>query len=78
MVGQNGGGHDYWSNQFLAGLPAPQGNLGGDEMGGFTGEGAIDMTHFAGNQYFTVVPEPASIVLSALMLAGSFACWRRR
>ena len=78
IVGQNGGGHDFWSNQFLAGLPAPQGNLGGDEMGAFTGEGAVDMTHFAGNQYFTVVPEPASIVLSALMLAGSVACWRRR
>lgn len=42
MVGQNAGGHDYWSNQFLADLPAPQDNLGGDELGDFTGEGAID------------------------------------
>ncbi|RIK82208.1 MAG: hypothetical protein DCC67_07490 [Planctomycetota bacterium] len=70
MVGQNGGGHDYWSNQFLGGLPAPQGNLGGDELGGFTGEGAIDMTHFGGNQYFAVVPEPACLALAGLAVAG--------
>ncbi len=63
MVGQNGDGHHFWSNQFLGGLPAPQGNLGGDEAGNFTMEGAIDMTHFAGNQYFTLVPEPASAAL---------------
>ena len=76
MVGQNGGGHDYWSNQFLGGLPAPQGNLGGDEMGNFTGEGAIDMTHFAGDQFFTVVavPEPSTIMLMAV---GSIAVFAR-
>ena len=66
MVGQNGGGHDYWSNQFLGGLPAPQGNLGGDEAGNFTGEAAIDMTHFAGNQFFTLVPEPSALALAGL------------
>jgi hypothetical protein len=78
MVGQNGGGHDFWSNQFLAGLPAPQGNLGGDEMGGFTGEGAIDMTHFAGNQFFTVVPEPLTGALMPLAAFGLAAAARRR
>ena len=58
MLGQNNQGHNYWANQFLGGLQPPQGNLGGDENGGFTGEGAIDMTHFTGNQFFTVpVPE---------------------
>ena len=71
MVGQNNQDHNYWSNQFLGGLPAPQGNLGGDEMGGFTGEGAIDMTHFGGNQYFLAcVPEPGSIALAGSGAGG--------
>ncbi len=56
MVGQNNSGHNYWSNQFLGGLPAPQNNLGGDEQGGFTGEGAINMNNFAGNQFFAITP----------------------
>jgi hypothetical protein len=79
MVGQNGGGHDFWSNQFLGGLPAPQGNLGGDGAGNFTGEGAIDFTLFAGNQYFTVpIPEPTSAWLAAMALAGLARCARRK
>ena len=78
MVGQNNQGHNYWSNQFLAGLPAPQGNLGGDEAGGFTGEGAIDMTHFGGDQFFTVVPEPSTMALVGLAFAGLASATRRR
>ncbi len=79
MVGQNNQGHNYWSNQFLGGLAAPQGNLGGDETGGFTGEGAIDMTHFAGDQFFTVVvPEPSSLALFAVGSLVVMAGMRRR
>jgi hypothetical protein len=78
MAGVNGSNHDYWSNQFLGGLPAPQGNLGGDEAGSFTGEGAIDLTHFAGDQFFAVVPEPAAIVLTGFALAGLATRVRRR
>jgi len=78
MAGQNNQGHNYWSNQFLGGLPAPQGNLGGDEIGGFTGEGAVDMTHFSGNQFFTVVPEPATLALVALAGLGMAAIRRRK
>jgi hypothetical protein len=78
MVGQNNQGHNYWSNQFLGGLPAPQGNLGGDEAGGFTGEGAIDMTHFGGNQFFTVVPEPSTVSLMSLAFTALVGAARRR
>jgi len=79
MVGQNGGGHDFWSNQFLGGVPAGTGNLGGDGAGNFTGEGAIDFTLFAGNQYFTVpVPEPASAALFGLAAVGLAALGRKR
>ena len=79
MAGQNNQGHNYWSNQFLGGLAAPQGNLGGDEAGGFTGEGAVDMTHFAGNQFFTLqVPEPASVGLVGLAGLALAAVGRKR
>jgi hypothetical protein len=79
LVGINGSSHNFWSNQFLGGLPAPQGNLGGDEAGGFTGEGAIDLTHFAGDQYFTVVvPEPSAAVFAGVALAGWLGARRRR
>jgi hypothetical protein len=72
MVGQNGDGHNYWSNQFLGGLPAPQGNLGGDGAGTFTGEGAIDFNLYAGNQYFTInaIPEPSTLALAGLAGLG--------
>ncbi|MFO0840733.1 MAG: PEP-CTERM sorting domain-containing protein [Phycisphaerae bacterium] len=74
MVFQNGNGHNYASNQFLGGLAAPQGNLGGDGTGGFTGGLGIDMDNFAGNQYFSV-PEPSTLSLLAL---GALAMIRRR
>ena len=64
MVAQNGDGHHFFSNQILGGLPAPQGSLGGDGAGGFTGTAPIDFTSFAGDQFFTIaVPEPTSLVL---------------
>lgn len=80
MVGQNNGDHNYWSNQFLGGLAAPQGNLGGDGAGGFTGEGAIDFTTLAGNQFFTIrgIPEPASLGLAALAGVSLLAVRRRK
>ena len=65
----NGSNHDFLSNQFLAGLPAGTGNLGGDGAGGFTGSlSQIDLNQFAGDQYFTVIPEPASLTLLGLLL----------
>lgn len=54
MVGVNGASHDYWSNQFLAGLTAPQGNLGGDGAGNFTGTVAgVNFANLAGDQTST-------------------------
>lgn len=80
MVGQNGSGHDYFSNQFLGGLVAPQGNLGGDGNGNFTGVAPIDFTSFAGNQFFTVrgIPEPASLGLASLASVAALMIRRRK
>jgi hypothetical protein len=76
MAFVNGSSHDYASNQFLAPLPAGTGNLGGDNTGGYNGSvGAIDMTRFAGNQFFTV-PTPAAA--GVFGLAGLAAFRRRR
>jgi len=77
MVGQNNQDHNYWSNQFLAGLAVPQGNLGGDGAGGFTGEGAIDFTTLRGYQFFTV-PEPSALALLASGVTLACAWGRRR
>lgn len=72
----NGANHDFLSNQYLGGLPAGTGNLGGDGAGGFIGNlSGIDLNQFAGAQYFRVVPEPASMTLLAL---GSLILLRRR
>lgn len=77
LVGQNNSQHNYWSNQFLGGLPPPQINLGGDGLGGFTGEGAIDLTAFGGDQFFvacnlaapgSAVPVPATTPLGLALL----------
>ncbi|MEM7454089.1 MAG: hypothetical protein AAF456_07005 [Planctomycetota bacterium] len=47
----NGSNHDFLSNQFMAGLEAPQGNLGGDGAGTFTGDlSQIDLNLFNGDQ----------------------------
>jgi hypothetical protein len=78
------GNHNFMSNQLLAGLPAPQGNLGGDGAGGFTGTlSGIDLGDFAGDQFFTIVvpdepivPQVAVPTLTpwmTLLLAGSLA-----
>ena len=75
----NGSNHDYLSNQFLGGLMPPQGNLGGDGAGGFTGTvGAIDLNtgaYAAGDQYFSVAsrsaaPEPSAMALIGLGIAA--------
>ncbi len=74
----NGSNHDYLSNQFLGGLTPPQGNVGGDGSGGFNGTvGQINLNNFPGNQYFTVVPEPSTLVVFGVALGGLAAARRR-
>lgn len=71
----NGSNHDYLSNQSLGGYEPPQGNLGGDGNGTFTGDlSQIDFNNFVGDQYF-VVPEPGAM---ALIAVGCLALRRRR
>ena len=73
----NNGDHNYLSNQVLGPLVPPQGNLGGDGSGGFTGTlSGVNFNNFAGLQYFAVVvPEPSTL---GLLGAGSLALLGRR
>jgi len=75
----NNGDHNYLSNQMLGGLLPPQGNLGGDGLGNFTGTlSGVNLNQFPGLQYFEiVVPEPSSMLLIGLAL-GIFAISRRK
>jgi hypothetical protein len=75
----NGSGHDYLSNQSLGGFPAPQGNLGGDGTGTYTGTvGAIDLNNYPmSDQFFAAVPEPSTCLLGIMGTLG-IALLRRR
>lgn len=67
--------HNYASNQFLGGLMAPQGNLGSDGSGNFTGVANFNLNNFAGDQWF-VVPAPGAAALAGA--AGLLSLRRRR
>ncbi len=61
-----GSGNDFLSNQFLGGLPANTGNLGG---------GAVNLNSIGGDQFFAI-PTPGAAAL--LGLGGLLATRRRR
>ena len=60
LVFQTNDGHNYASNQFLGGLAAPQGNLGGDGLGNFTGSLNFDLNNFSGDQFFVLSQGPVA------------------
>lgn len=73
----NSGNHDFLSNQLPGGLPAGQGNVGGDGAGTFIGAlSQVNLNNFAGQQYFTVLPSPGGVAV--LAIAGAAAGRRRR
>ncbi len=83
---QNGGNHDYASNQFLGSLVPSQSNLGGDGNGNYIG-GAVnfDLNNFAGDQYFVcnalgvpTVSQWGVAVLSLMLLVGCTLVSRRQ
>jgi len=49
----NNSDHNYASNQFLGPLAPPQGNLGSDGSGAFTGALGFSLANFPGDQFFT-------------------------
>jgi len=84
----NGGGHDFSSNQY-AGTGVLQNNLGGDGMGGFTGDfSGVDLSAITGDQFVTLtvpalsavaaVPEPTAVVLLGIGAACGLLNRKRR
>lgn len=72
----NGGDNSYASNQFIGGFAThPQGNLGSDGNGVYTGTANFDLNDFDGDQYVTIVPTPG---VAGLLGLGALAMGRRR
>jgi hypothetical protein len=74
----NSSNHDYVSNQFLGGLPAPQGNLGSDGLGNSVVHlTSFDLNSYAGNQFFSVVVLPGDFNRDGTVDAADYVVWRK-
>lgn len=79
VAAYSNGDYNFFSNQFLGGLPAGTDNLGADGMGNFFGDAsgtALDLTAVTPFSITVAVPEPNAIVF--LGLAGLVMAQRRR
>ena len=71
----NNGDHNFLSNQILGGLEAPQGNLGGDGNGGFTGDlSGVDFNNYGRVQDFKVLSAGAHFRIPGIEPLGSAVC----
>ena len=77
MAALNNTGHNFFSNQFLGGVIAPQGSLGGDGNGNFTGLAQVNMKNFAGNQFFNAATFDADFNDDHLVDGADFLIWQR-
>lgn len=67
----NGSSHDFVSNQVLPGLPAPMGNLGGNNAGDFIGDcGFVDLSVLAGEQFFCLEYDGGKVLVGDVNCDG--------
>lgn len=80
LAGYSNGDYNFWSNQFLGGLAAPQANLGADGAGNFIADASTTALDLSGSTPFSitvpVIPEPTTAALLALVAAGCLATRR--
>ncbi|MEO1495749.1 MAG: PEP-CTERM sorting domain-containing protein [Planctomycetota bacterium] len=71
VAGYSNGDYNFWSNQFLGGLPAGTDNLGADGAGNFFGDASQVALDLSGATPFSItIPEPSTALLAGVALVG--------